>query len=84
MQIEAHVEIRILDPNVVPDILRVSSTFDFVLFDGKVSYETNPAVRLDPAARPNIANTLLTARENHVQGRRELFEELWGFGQIPD
>jgi hypothetical protein len=38
MQIEAHVEIRILDYSDVPDILRVSSTFDFTLFDGTVSY----------------------------------------------
>lgn len=81
MQSEAHVDIRILYPNNIPDILRVGSTFDFILFDGAVSYETNPGVRLDLTAKPNIANTLLITRQPHVQGRRILFDELWGYGQ---
>ena len=42
MQRDIGVEVRMLDHKLIPDWMR-SMIFDFIVFDGAVSYETTPA-----------------------------------------
>jgi hypothetical protein len=50
MQTETHISVRILDPSRIP-ARRINSLFDFILFDGPVSYEAIPATRIDPSIK---------------------------------
>lgn len=83
MQTEVHISVRILDPSKIP-ARRISSLFDFILFDDLMSYEAIPATRLDPSIKPCIVSTQLIARERHIRERRDLFDELWSLGRELD
>jgi hypothetical protein len=83
MQTEVHISARILDPSKIPT-RRISSLFDFILFDDLMSYEAIAATRLDPSVKPCIISTQLIARQHHVRERRDLFDELWSFGRELD
>lgn len=83
MQIEAHITVRILAPSKIPT-RRKHSQFDFILFDGQVSYEAIAATRFEPGDKPNIERTQLITNMDHVNRRHALFEELWELGQALD
>jgi hypothetical protein len=75
-QAALNIQVRHLVPDMVPPTLR-SSMFDFVLFDGVISYEVTPAARLGGGVWPTIVNTRLILRHPHLTERSRRFEELW-------
>lgn len=81
-QIEAHITVRILASSDFPT-WRGPSQLDFILFDGLVSYETISATRFKQD-KPNIEQTVLNTKRNHVKDRHLLFEELWELGHALD
>ena len=55
-----------------------SIIFDFIVFDGILSYETTPATQLAVGqTRPGILRTLLTPVPTRVHELEERFELLW-------
>lgn len=78
-QAKAGIDVRILDPSDIPH-MHGSSVIEFIIFDSAVSYEAKPAWRPDEKAEARINTTELNARENDVQERCKLFEELWKSG----
>lgn len=70
------IEVRVLDSASTPSTLR-DVMFDFVLFDGVISYEPTPASQLGQAAVPMILNTRLELRADWVKTRIERFRQLW-------
>jgi hypothetical protein len=77
---EIGIEVRILDPTKIPGTRR-GSLFDFVIFDGVLSYQTTPASRVSDRSRPVIINTQLVTRPNAVQDRIQRFQDLWKAAQ---
>jgi hypothetical protein len=76
-QREIGVEVRMLDHKNLPDWMR-SIIFDFIVFDGTVSYETTPATQLAvDKTRPGLLRTLLAPVPTRVRELEELFERLW-------
>ena len=52
--------------------------FDFILFDGAVSYETTPATTFAAGqTRPSIVRTLLAPMSSRVRDLEGRFEQLW-------
>lgn len=76
LQHASGVEVRRLDAATVPAHLK-NLIFDFIVFDGVLSYETTPATRMDASARPAIVTTRLVLDPDRVRGRRDRFEALW-------
>jgi hypothetical protein len=77
VQREIGVEVRMLYPLFIPDWLR-SMIFDFIVFDGTVSYETTPATAFAVGeTRPGILRTLLAPTPERVHELEERFEQLW-------
>jgi hypothetical protein len=76
LQHSSGVEVRRLDSETVPPHLK-NLIFDFVLFDGVLSYETTPATRMDVHGKPAIVTTRLVLNPERVHGRRDRFEALW-------
>jgi hypothetical protein len=77
MQREVGVEVRMLDHQLIPEWLR-SMIFDFIIFDGVLSYETTPATTFNAGqTRPAIVRTLLAPVPDRVQDLENRFEELW-------
>jgi hypothetical protein len=77
MQVDVGVEVRMLDHQVIPDWMR-SMIFDFIVFDGAVSYETTPATTFSAGqTRPAIVRTLLSPVSARVQDLEARFERLW-------
>lgn len=74
------IEVRVLDPADVPTAQR-EALFDFIVFDGAISYETTAAPRLAESTRPTILNTRLELRPDRVQGRIRRFDYLWECGR---
>ncbi|HEY8452573.1 MAG TPA: phosphatidylserine/phosphatidylglycerophosphate/cardiolipin synthase family protein [Natronosporangium sp.] len=74
------IEVRVLDPADVPAAQR-EALFDFIVFDGAISYETTAAPRLAESTRPTILNTRLELRPERVHGRIRRFEYLWECGR---
>lgn len=76
-QQDVGVEVRMLDHENIPKWMR-SIIFDFIVFDGTVSYETTPATQLAVGqTRPGILRTLLTPVPTRVHELEERFELLW-------
>jgi hypothetical protein len=77
MQHDVGVEVRMLDHQLIPEWMR-PMIFDFIVFDGAVSYETTPATTFTAGqTKPAILRTLLAtmpARISHLEGQ---FEQLW-------
>jgi hypothetical protein len=77
VQRDIGVEVRMLDHENIPDWMR-SIIFDFIVFDGTVSYETTPATQLAVGQmRPGLLRTLLAPVPERVHELEERFERLW-------
>jgi len=77
MQRNAGVQVRMLDHQLIPDGVR-SMIFDFIVFDGAVSYETTPATSLTSnQTRPGILRTRLAPEPTRVRDLEQRFEQLW-------
>jgi hypothetical protein len=77
---EIGIEARILDPSKIPGTRR-GSLFDFIIFDGVLSYQATPASRVGDRSRPVIINTQLVTRPVAVQDRIQRFQDLWKAAQ---
>jgi hypothetical protein len=77
VQRDVGVEVRMLDHQNIPDWMR-SIIFDFIVFDGTVSYETTPATQLAVGqTRPGLLRTLIAPVPARVHELEERFELLW-------
>jgi hypothetical protein len=77
MQHRVGIDVRMLDHQLIPDWLQ-SMIFDFILFDGVVSYETTPATTFTAGqTRPAIVRTLLAPMPTRVHDLQNVFEQLW-------
>jgi hypothetical protein len=77
MQRQVGVEVRILDHQLIPERLQ-AMIFDFIIFDGAISYETTPATTFTSgAARPAIVRTRLAPMPARVRDLQRQFEQLW-------
>jgi hypothetical protein len=77
MQRDVGVEVRMLDHQLIPDWMR-SMIFDFIVFDGAVSYETTPATTFTAGqTRPAIVRTLLAPMSARIRDLEDQFERLW-------
>ena len=65
-----------LDHMLIPEWIR-SMIFDFIIFDGAVSYETTPATTFKAGTRPAIVRTLLAPMTDRVDELQSRFEQLW-------
>ena len=77
MQRNAGVRVRMLDRKLIPDYLQ-SMIFDFIIFDGAVSYETSAVAPFTAdQPRPGILRTRLAPEPAWVRGLEQRFEQLW-------
>jgi hypothetical protein len=77
MQRDIGVEVRMLDHKLIPDWMR-SMIFDFIVFDGAVSYETTPTTSFTSGqTRPAMLRTRLAPQPKRVRELMERFEKLW-------
>jgi hypothetical protein len=76
IQRDVGVQIRMLDHQLIPEWLR-SVIFDFIIFDGTVSYETSPATTFNAGTRPAIVRTLLAPMSDRVNELQNRYEQLW-------
>ena len=77
MQRDIGVEVRMLDHQLIPDWMR-AMIFDFIVFDGAVSYETTPTTSFT-SGQPHagMLRTRLAPQPKRVQELEERFEKLW-------
>jgi hypothetical protein len=68
-------QIRILRQSEM-DFLIQPDLYDFILFDGRVSYELRAAYTLGPDSRPLIASVTVIV-DGRVEVRKARFEQLW-------
>lgn len=76
-QRSAGVQVRMLDQKLIPDYMQ-SMIFDFIIFDGAVSYETSagaPFTRDQPW--PGTLRTRLAPEPARVRDLEQRFEQLW-------
>lgn len=77
MQRDVGVTVRMLDHQLIPDWMR-SMMFDFIVFDGAVSYETTPATTFTAGqTRPAIVRTVIAPMPARVHDLEGQFERLW-------
>lgn len=77
MQREIKVEVRMLDHELIPHWLQ-SMIFDFIVFDGAISYETTPATTFSVSqTKPGILRTRLAPMPTRVRDLKNQFEQLW-------
>jgi hypothetical protein len=77
MQRNAGVQVRMLDQRLIPDYLQ-SMVFDFIIFDGTVSYETSAGAPFTVGQpRPGTLRTRLAPGPPRVRDLEQRFEELW-------
>lgn len=77
MQRDVGVDVRMLDHQLIPDWLQ-SMIFDFIVFDGVISYEITPATTFNAGqTRPAFIRTLLAPMSARVHDLEERFEQLW-------
>ena len=74
-QRKAGVQVRMLAQELIPVYLQ-PMIFDFIIFDGAVSYETS-AVKPFTGAQPGMLKTVLVPQPDHVRGLQQRFEQLW-------
>src|SRR6185437_405221 len=65
IQRDVGVDVRMLDHQLIPEWIR-SMIFDFIIFDGAVSYETTPATTFNAGTRPAIVRTLLAPMSDRL------------------
>ncbi|MGQ0718353.1 MAG: DUF6879 family protein [Pseudonocardiales bacterium] len=71
------IQVRVLDRSKTLE----ASLFDFIVFDGVLSYEATPASLIDDNTRPTIIKTHLILRPERVKERMQRFEDLWKSAQ---
>jgi hypothetical protein len=77
MQRNAGVQVRMLDQKLIPDYLQ-SMIFDFIIFDGVVSYETAAGAPFTAGQpRPGTLRTRLAPEPKRVRDHERSFEQLW-------
>lgn len=76
LQRDCGIDVRVLREDAIPPRLR-DSMFDFIVFDGVVSYEVTAATRLELATQPVILDTRMELRADRVKARGQRFEALW-------
>jgi hypothetical protein len=77
MQRDIGVQVRMLDHQLIPDWMR-AMIFDFIVFDGAVSYETTPTTSFTSGQpRPGMLRTRLAPQPGRVRELEERFEQLW-------
>ena len=74
-QRKAGVQVRMLVQKIIPAYLQ-PLIFDFIIFDGAVSYETS-AVKPFTAGQPGMLKTVLAPKPDHVLDLQQRFEQLW-------
>lgn len=79
-QEECGIQVRVLDADSTPITLR-DIMFDFILFDGVISYEATPPTRFGESAPPTILSTRLELRADWVKTRVQRFRQLWDSAQ---
>lgn len=67
------IEVRVLERSETLG----ATLFDFVVFDGVLSYEVTPASLIEDSMRPTIVKTHLILRPERVRERMQRFEDLW-------
>jgi len=76
-QRDVGVEVRMLDHELIPHWMQ-SMIFDFIVFDGTISYETTPATTFSVSqTKPGILRTRLAPMPTRVRDLENQFEELW-------
>jgi hypothetical protein len=77
MQRDVGIQVRKLDHQTIPDWMQ-SMIFDFIVFDGAVSYETTPATTFTAGqTRPAVVRTVLAPIAARVKHLEDQFEQLW-------
>jgi hypothetical protein len=77
MQRNAGVQVRMLDQKLIPDYQQ-TMIFDFIIFDGVVSYETAAGTPFTAAQpRPGTLRTRLAPEPTRVRDLEQRFEQLW-------
>ncbi len=77
MQRKVGIEVRKLDHHLIPGWLQ-PQIFDFIVFDGTISYETTSAATLTVGdTRPGILRTRLAPMSGRVRDLEDQFEHLW-------
>jgi hypothetical protein len=77
MQRNVGIEVRKLDHHLIPAWLQ-PQIFDFIVFDGTISYETTSAATLTVGdTRPGILRTRLAPMPGRVRDLEDQFEHLW-------
>jgi hypothetical protein len=69
------IRVKVLEQSEIPD--KIQTLLDFIVFDGVVSYEVNPAPLLGYAMKPTIVKTQLRLQGEMVKDRMWRFERLW-------
>jgi hypothetical protein len=67
---------KVLDRSTIPPALK-NLLFDFIVFDGVISYESTPAARVEDTMKPTIIKTNLALQPQRVRERMRRFEDLW-------
>jgi hypothetical protein len=77
IQRNAGVQVRMLTQKLIPDYLQ-SMIFDFIIFDGVVSYETTAGTQFTAGQpRPGTLRTRLAPEPSRVHDLEQRFEQLW-------
>jgi hypothetical protein len=77
MQRDVGIEVRMLDHQLIPRLMQ-SMIFDFIVFDGAISYETTPATTFSVSqTKPGILRTRLAPMPARVRDLEDQFEQLW-------
>jgi hypothetical protein len=77
MQRDVGVDVRLFHYQRIPEWLQ-TMTFDFIVFDGTVSYETTHSTTYYAGgSRPAIVRTLLDPTPTRVRDLENKFEQLW-------
>jgi hypothetical protein len=77
MQRSVGIDVRMLDHQLIPEPLQ-PMIFDFIIFDGAVSYEMTPATAFNAGGtRPAIVRTLLAPMAARIHDLENQFEQLW-------
>ena len=71
-------EIRVLDLPRGKGIQRGEHLFDFIVFDGAISYEVTPVSMIDDSVAPSILTTCLVLEPSKVKERSQLFQQIFG------
>jgi hypothetical protein len=75
-QADSGIEVRLLYPSTTPPELRGQIT-DFILFDGRVCYETTPAPHVYRGEVPMILSNRLELRDDRLADRIARYRAVW-------